>query len=96
MRILVTGGAGFIGSHMAQRLLKEGHEVTIVDNEVTGRSINVPAGAKYVLADVTRLDQLQPVFATGLDVVFHIAGQVSLIRSYVILRWTWGPTCRVR
>ena len=42
MRILVTGGAGFIGSHMAQRLLKEGHEVTIVDNESTGRSVNVP------------------------------------------------------
>jgi UDP-glucose 4-epimerase len=82
MRILVTGGAGFIGSHMAQRLLEEGHEVTIVDNESTGRSVNVPARAKYVLADVTQLDQLQPIFATGLDVVFHVAGQVSLIRSY--------------
>jgi UDP-glucose 4-epimerase len=82
MRILVTGGAGFIGSHMAHRLLKEGHEVTIVDNESTGRSVNVPARARYLLADVTRLDQLQPVFAPGLDVVFHIAGQVSLIRSY--------------
>jgi UDP-glucose 4-epimerase len=82
MRILVTGGAGFIGSHMAQRLLKEGHEVTIVDNESTGRSDNVPAGAKYVLADVIPFDQLEPVFASGLDAVFHIAGQVSLIRSY--------------
>jgi UDP-glucose 4-epimerase len=90
MRILVTGGAGFIGSHMAERLLQEGHEVTIVDNESTGRSVNVPAGAKYVLADVARLDQLQPLFAAGLDVVFHIAGQVSLIRSY------YDPTLDLR
>src|SRR5262244_2549622 len=82
MRILVTGGAGFIGSHMADRLLKEGHDVVIVDNESTGRRSNVPAGAKYIRADVTHLDQLEPVFAGGLDAVFHIAGQVSLIRSY--------------
>src|SRR5262249_61741928 len=75
MRILVTGGAGFIGSHMADRLLKEGHDVVIVDNESTGRRSNVPAGAKYIRADVTRLDQLEPVFAGGLDAVFHIAGQ---------------------
>jgi len=82
MRILVTGGAGFIGSHMADRLLEEGHDVIIVDNESTGRRSNVPAGAKYVQADVTHLDQLKPVFARGLDAVFHIVGQVSLIRSY--------------
>jgi UDP-glucose 4-epimerase len=82
VRVLVTGGAGFIGSHMADRLLNEGHDVVIVDNESTGRRSNVPAGAKYMLGDVTRVDQLGPVFAGGLDAVFHIVGQVSLIRSY--------------
>src|SRR5215467_7643569 len=82
MRILVTGGAGFIGSHMAGRLLKDGHEVTVVDNESTGRSSNVPIGADYVQTDVTKLDALEHVFKKGFDAVFHIAGQVSLIRSY--------------
>jgi UDP-glucose 4-epimerase len=82
MRILVTGGAGFIGSHMADRLLRERHDVVIVDNESTGCRKNVPAGAKYIRADVTRFDQLEPMFASGLDAVFHIVGQVSLVRSY--------------
>jgi UDP-glucose 4-epimerase len=82
MRILVTGGAGFIGSHMADRLLKEGHDVVVVDNESTGRRSNVPDGAEYIRADVTHLDQLERVFAGRLDAVFHIVGQVSLIRSY--------------
>jgi UDP-glucose 4-epimerase len=82
MRVLITGGAGFIGSHMADRLLKEGHDVVVVDNESTGRRSNVPAGAKYIRADVTHLDQLEPVLASGLDAVFHVVGQVSLIRSY--------------
>jgi UDP-glucose 4-epimerase len=82
MRILVTGGAGFIGSHMADRLLRERHDVLIVDNESTGCRENVPAGAKYIRADVTRFDQLEPMFASGLDAVFHIVGQVSLVRSY--------------
>lgn len=83
MRVLVTGGAGFIGSHMAERLLDEGHDVIVLDNESTGSRENVPLGAEYVLADVTCPDQLEPVFAGGVDAVFHIAGQVSLIRSYL-------------
>lgn len=83
MRILVTGGAGFIGSHMADRLVKDGHEVMVLDNESTGRSSNVPAGADYARTDVTQLDRLEhPCKKKGFDAVFHIAGQVSLIRSY--------------
>ncbi len=82
MRTLVTGGAGFIGSHLADRLVNNGHHVTVVDNESTGRRNNVPPEARYVKADVTCLDDLEPVFASGLDVVLHVVGQVSLIRSY--------------
>ena len=44
-RMLVTGGAGFIGSHLAERLLAEGHAVTVLDDLSTGREDNVPAGA---------------------------------------------------
>src|SRR5262249_51501231 len=82
MRILVTGGAGFIGSHMADRLVKDGHAVTGVDNESAGKVTNVPVGAKYARIDVTQLDRLEDACKDGFDAVFHIAGQVSLIRSY--------------
>ena len=81
MNILVTGGAGFIGSHVADRLVDEGHCVLVFDNEATGRRENVPA-ARYMPGDVIRLADLEQAFGTGLDAVCHIAGQVSLIRSF--------------
>ena len=82
MRILVTGGAGFIGSHLTRRLLAEGHAVAVVDNESNGRRDNVPTGASFTLADVTRAAEVEPTFVRGLDAVCHIAGQVSIIRSF--------------
>ncbi|MEO8650757.1 MAG: NAD-dependent epimerase/dehydratase family protein [Hyphomicrobiaceae bacterium] len=78
----MTGGAGFIGSHLARRLLTDGHEVLVVDNEFNGSRAAVPAGAKYLHADVTRPDEIEPAFAAGLDAVCHLAGQVSIIRAY--------------
>jgi UDP-glucose 4-epimerase len=82
MRVLVTGGAGFIGSHVADRLLEDGHEVLIIDNESTGRPENVPEMAEYIRGDVVRAEDLELAFATGLDAVCHIAGQVSMIGSF--------------
>jgi UDP-glucose 4-epimerase len=82
MRVLVTGGAGFIGSHLSERLVGLGHDVVVIDSEATGRPEHVPAGADYRLGDVTRIDALEDAFDTGLDAVAHIAGQVSLIRSF--------------
>jgi UDP-glucose 4-epimerase len=82
MRVLVTGGAGFIGSHMADRLLADGNEVTVLDNESTGRRENVPAAARYLKGDVTVPADVERAFAGGLDAVLHIAGQASTIRSF--------------
>jgi len=82
MRILITGGAGFIGSHMVDRLVSEGHEVVALDNLGTGLRENVPAEAQFIKGDVSQFDALEAAFLGGLDAVFHIAGQVSLIRSF--------------
>ena len=81
-RVLVTGGAGFIGSHMAQRLLALGHDVVILDNESTASVDNVPAGAAYIKGDVREPADLARAFAQPLDAVFHIAGQASTVRSF--------------
>jgi len=81
-KILVTGGAGFIGSHLAQRLLAMNYKVIVFDNESTGLRRNVPFGAEYVLGDVQHNKDLEPVFQLGIDYVFHIAGQASNINSF--------------
>jgi UDP-glucose 4-epimerase len=99
MKVLITGGAGFIGSHLGEGLLAEGHDVVVIDNEATGRREHVPAGARYLRGDVSRLDDLEPAFRLGLDAVCHIAGQVSIIRSFddpvVDLRTNVQGTVRV-
>src|SRR5258708_21616760 len=81
MRVLVTGGAGFIGSHVADGLLAAGHRVLVFDNESTGRRDNVPRAAAYLRGDVADLEALGRAFEEPLDAVCHIAGQVSIIRS---------------
>ena len=81
-RMLVTGGAGFIGSHLADRLVEEGHDVFVIDNESTGHRENLPRYVHFTKGDVSRVTDLEPLFAAGLDGVFHIAGQVSMIRSF--------------
>jgi len=79
---LVTGGAGFIGSHIADRLVREGYRVVIIDNESTGFRENVNPQAIYLKGDITSLRDLRKVFSLGIDAVFHIAGQASTIRSF--------------
>lgn len=79
---LVTGGAGFIGSHISDRLVESGYRVVIIDNESTGFRENVNPEAIYILGDVTNLVDLRRVFACDIDIVFHIAGQASTIRSF--------------
>ncbi|HRF09267.1 MAG TPA: NAD-dependent epimerase/dehydratase family protein [Xanthobacteraceae bacterium] len=82
MKVLVTGGAGFIGIHLTKRLLADGHDVFVVDNESNGDPSLVPAAAKYTRGDVTKPEEVEPIFAAGIDAVCHIAGQVSIIKAF--------------
>ena len=80
MRALVTGGAGFIGSHLADALVAAGHEVTVLDDLSRGRRDQVPAAAHFVEADVN--DELNGVFAACRpDDRFHQAAQIDVRRS---------------
>lgn len=78
MKILLTGGAGFIGSHVAQAYLDQGHEVVVVDDLSTGYAHNVDPRAKLYKIDV-RDAQLSEIFASEQpDIVNHHAAQISI------------------
>ncbi len=81
MRILVTGGAGFVGSHVVERLLTDGHAVTVVDNLVTGRRENVAPAAALHVCDIRSPRLRQVVAAARPDVVVHVAAQAAVARS---------------
>ncbi|HTR04834.1 MAG TPA: SDR family NAD(P)-dependent oxidoreductase, partial [Thermoanaerobaculia bacterium] len=80
MRVLVTGGAGFLGSHLCDRLLREGHEVIAMDNLLTGKARNIAhldaeKRFRFVRHDVTHF-----IFVDGpLDAVLHFASPASPI-----------------
>jgi UDP-glucose 4-epimerase len=81
MNILVTGGAGFIGSQMAKRHLADGHRVVIVDNLSSGRRERLPADARFVPADIADTD-LSPLLAEEkISFVSHHAAQIDLRHS---------------
>jgi UDP-glucose 4-epimerase len=78
MKVLLTGGAGFIGSHVAEAYLNAGHEVTIVDDLSSGRFENIPEGAKFALMDICS-PELEKLFALEKpDLVNHHAAQISV------------------
>ncbi|MCW4029814.1 MAG: SDR family NAD(P)-dependent oxidoreductase [Candidatus Bathyarchaeota archaeon] len=85
MNAVVTGGAGFIGSHLVDRLLQEGHTVTVVDNMSCGRMENLAqhAGNTRLVVhqvDIKDAEALNRIFS-GHDVVFHLAAQANIRKS---------------
>ncbi len=78
MKIFVTGGAGYIGSATAEALLKEGHSVTVYDSLVSGHRAAVPAGARFIHADLADAKKLQTALAAGkFEAVMHFAAFIE-------------------
>ena len=80
MRVLLTGGAGFIGSHVAEQLLAGGHEVAVIDNLSTGKRENVPEGASFYERDI-RSGCAEAFEEFGPDALCHQAAQMDVRRS---------------
>lgn len=82
MKILATGGAGFIGSHVVDKLVEKGHRVFVLDNLSTGKRENINAQAEFIEADITDFAKIEKVFAENkFDVVFHLAAQIDVRKS---------------
>ncbi len=76
MNVLVTGGAGYVGSVVTEGLLKAGHRVVVVDNLQQGHRTAVPDAAEFVQADIGDADALDTVFGRlPVDAVMHMAGE---------------------
>ncbi len=71
-KIIVTGGAGFIGSNLVDELIKRGHEVVVLDNLSTGKKENINPKAEFILVDLRDFDAIKDLFK-GVDFVFHEA-----------------------
>jgi UDP-glucose 4-epimerase len=80
MKVLVTGGAGFIGSAVTRVLLEEGHDVTVVDNLSKGFRTLVPEGARFIEGDL-RDEARLPEWLRGHDAVIHMAAFIEVGRS---------------
>jgi UDP-glucose 4-epimerase len=81
MKILVTGGAGFIGSHLVDRLIKGGHDVVVIDNLSTGKKENLNLNAKFYKIDI-RDPKISRIFKKEKPrVVFHYAAQIEARKS---------------
>lgn len=87
MKILITGGAGFIGSHLCDSLIKQEHDITVIDNLMLGSLDNIKhivnrPGFKFHEEDILNLKYLKQIFSTGsFDVVFHLAANSDIAKS---------------
>lgn len=84
MRVLVTGGAGYIGSAVADRLLQIGHSVTVLDNLCKGRKAAVPAKAEFILADIGDQESVEYILKAGhFNAVMHFAAFIEAGESVI-------------
>jgi UDP-glucose 4-epimerase len=89
-KILLTGGAGFIGSHVTEALMKRGHSVVVLDDLSGGFQDNVAAGATFVQGSITDVALVDRLFAkTGFDYVYHLAAYAAEGLSHFIKRFNY-------
>lgn len=82
MKVLLSGGAGFIGSHLAEAYLKEGMEVVVVDDLSHGKKENIPQGAKFYQTDICELKALEEIFEKEQpELVNHHSAQIDVRKS---------------
>ena len=84
--ILVTGGAGFIGSHVTDLLIERGYRVTVFDNESTGKRADVNPQATFVYGDVRDEAALEAVFKTGINLNVNTLGTINIIKQCIAHR----------
>ncbi len=90
LKSLVTGGAGFIGSHIAEELVRAGHDVVVLDDLSGGFRDNVPSGAQFVLGSVADADLVDSVYRLhNFDYVFHLAAYAAEGLSHFIRRFNY-------
>ncbi|MBA8667443.1 NAD-dependent epimerase/dehydratase family protein [Holosporaceae bacterium 'Namur'] len=80
MKYLVTGGAGFIGSHLTEQLLEYGHDVTVLDNLSYGKEENLPKECNFIQGDILDVGAVREAFK-GVDGCFHLAAVASVQQS---------------
>ena len=109
MNVLVTGGAGFVGTNLIKRLLKDGHNVVSIDNYSTGKEENHQEGCQYVKADIRDIVSYD-TFMENPDVVYHLAAlpriqpsfeypaltlEVAILGTLNLLGWVKEKKCRM-
>ena len=82
MQILVTGGAGFIGTNLIKRLIKEGHQVISIDNYSTGKKKNEQEGCEYYNLDIQSFLPTDYCLFSDVDVVYHLAAKARIKPSF--------------
>lgn len=91
MRTLVTGGGGFVGSHVAEELVRRGHQVTVLDDLSGGFLENIPIGCEFVKGSITDVNLVNELFGlSSFDYVYHLAAYAAEGLSHFIKRFNYN------
>ena len=79
MKVLLTGGAGYIGSHVANNLVDAGHKVHIIDNLITGNKVLIPKGADFTNCNIDDSKKIESLLTNNqFDILMHFAGFIQV------------------